>query len=84
MLLDGTHVGAQSLLIIFHGGARDAQVTLPSRSDGAGYRLVWDSAWELPLASGGGQTTVSPSPDPEQEGPVTLTAASIRVYCVNR
>ena len=82
MLLDGTHVGAQSLLIIFHGGARDAQVTLPSRSDGAAYRLVWDSAWELPLASGGGQTTVSPSPDPGEGGSVTLTAASIRVYSV--
>jgi len=83
MLLDGAHVGAQSLLIIFHGGARDAQVTLPSRSDGAAYRLVWDSAWELPLASGGGQTPLGPSPDPGDDGPVTLTAASIRVYSVN-
>ena len=80
MLLDGTHVGGQSLLIIFHGGAADTEVTLPARGDGAAYRLVWDSVWERPPAPGRGQATLSPSVAPAEEGPVTLTAASVRVY----
>lgn len=80
MLLDGTHVGGQSLLIIFHGGAADAEVTLPAQGDGAAYRLVWDSVWEQPPAPGGGQATPSPCIAPAEEGPVTLTAASVRVY----
>jgi isoamylase len=80
MLLDGAHVGGQSLLIIFHGGAADTEVTLPARGDGAAYRLVWDSVWERPPAPGRGQATLSPSVAPAEEGPVTLTAASVRVY----
>jgi isoamylase len=76
MFLDGTPLGGESLLIIFHGGARDAEVTLPARGEAATYRLVWDSAWELPLASRDGGDTVNRVED----GPVTLTAASVRVY----
>ena len=74
MFLDGTHVGGESLLIIFHGGAQSAEVTLPARGEGATYRLLWDSAWELPRAS----------KDMLMAGPVTLTEASIRVYGVGR
>jgi glycogen operon protein len=81
MLLDGTLLGAESLLIIFHGGARDAEVTLPAPGGGATYRMVWDSVWALPRPCGQGQATLSPGVDP-QDGPVTLTAASIRVYSV--
>jgi glycogen operon protein len=81
MLLDGTLLGAESLLIIFHGGATDAEVTLPAQGGPATYRLVWDSVWALPRPSGGGQATLSPAVDP-RDGPVTLTAASIRVYSV--
>ncbi len=78
MFLDGAGVGGQSLLIIFHGGARDAEVRLPVAGDGATYRLVWDSAWELPSASGVSQDTL----DPSEDGPVSLTAASVRVYSI--
>jgi len=78
MLLAGTGVGGQSLLIIFHGGARDAEVRLPVAGDGATYRLVWDSTWEVPAASAGSQDTV----DPRQDGPVSVTAASIQVYAL--
>jgi len=73
MLLDGTHVGGQSLLVIFHGGAQDAEVTLPTRGDGGTYLLVWDSTWERPTAS---EHTV----DPADDEPVTVTPASVRVY----
>jgi len=73
MFLDGTHVGGESLLIVFHGGAQSAQVTLPAREGRTTYLLLWDSAWDRPQAPPG---TVA--------GPVTLTAASIRVYSVVR
>jgi len=71
MFLDGTHVGGESLLIVFHGGAQSAQVSLPAREGRTTYLLLWDSAWDRPRAPSG---TVA--------GPVTLTAASIRVYSV--
>lgn len=70
MLLNGWKVGGESFLIIFHGGAFDAEVTLPARGDGAAYRTVWDSAWDLPLESS----------DTVEAGPIILHAASIRVY----
>jgi isoamylase len=76
MFLDGTPLGGESLLIIFHGGAPDGEVTLPAQRQGATYHLVWDSAWELPLASPDGADTM----DPVAGRTVTLTAASIRVY----
>jgi len=74
MVLDGTHLGAESLLVVFHGDAHDAEVTLPAQGEGCGYRLLWDSAWERPL---------TPS-DMVDAGPVTLTAASVRVYSLVR
>ena len=70
MFLDGSHVGGQSLLVLFHGGARDAEVTLPARGDETAYRLLWDSAWEVPTEAVG----------PMKAGTVTVSAASIRVY----
>jgi hypothetical protein len=70
MLLDGSKVGGESFLIVFHGGALDAEVTLPARGPRVAYRTVWDSAWDLPLESW----------DTVEAGPVILTAASIRVY----
>ena len=73
MFLDGTHVGGESLLIVFHGGAQSAEVTLPARGDRTTYLLLWDSAWDRPRAPSG-----------MVAGPVTLTAASIRVYSVVR
>ena len=73
MFLDGTHVGGESLLLVFHGGAQSAEVELPAREGSTTYLLLWDSAWDRPQAPPG---TV--------RGPVTLTAASIRVYSVAR
>jgi len=79
MVLDGAHVGGESLLIVFHGGAWDAEVTLPSRGSGAAYRLVWDSAWERPLNPWDGDNADNPA-DTVTAGPVKVTSASIRVY----
>ena len=76
MFLNGSHVGGESLLIVFHGGARSAEVTLPAWGEGAAYRLVWDSAWERPPAS----CDVEDTQGAVEDGPVTLTAASVRVY----
>jgi glycogen operon protein len=81
MFLDGTRIGAESLRIIFHGGAREAEVSLPGCDDGTTYQLVWDSVWVLPPPSGRLQTTSGSQVDPAN-GPVTLTAASVRVYSV--
>jgi glycogen operon protein len=87
MLLDGTLVGGRSLLIIFHGAAWNAEMTLPALpvpGDSTAYRLIWDSAWELPLAPAAAGGDLSPASD-QPRGPaagetVTLTAASIQVY----
>jgi len=75
MFLDGSHVGGPSLLVAFHGGAQEAEVTLPAHGDNTSYRLVWDSAWEVPHEPADRADPVSP-------GPVTLSPASIRVYDV--
>jgi glycogen operon protein len=85
MLLNGAQVGGLSLLIVFHGGARDAEVTLPALSDGeTTYRLVWDSAWERPVPSGDGESTLhAETVDPAKDGPVILTAASTKVYSLS-
>jgi glycogen operon protein len=88
MFLDGAQVGGHSMLIVFHGGAADAKVTLPPRGDGTAYRLIWDSAWEHPPAgeddqAAESQADVSNPPDltdPAGERHVTLTAASVQVY----
>ncbi|HEY5246986.1 MAG TPA: glycogen debranching protein GlgX, partial [Dermatophilaceae bacterium] len=81
MLLDGTRVGGQSLLIVLHGGDQDAEVTLPRWGEDAAYGLIWDSAWELPPDSGPDQSiAVQETVDPQEDGPVTLTSGSIQVY----
>ena len=88
MFLDGTPLGGESLLMVFHGGARDAEVILPTVREGTAYRLVWDSAWERPIDVPDGQEmpeTVNRLDrldrlDLVDAGPVTLTSASIRIY----
>ena len=80
MFLDGTHVGGQSLLVVFHGGAVDAKVTLPERGDGASYDLVWDSVWGAPQSSGGTSDLGRESTREVEAGPVAITSASIRIY----
>jgi len=77
MFLDGTHLGGKSLLIVFHGGASDAEVRLPALGDAAAYRLVWDSTWERPpKALDDGEVMEGDVP----AGPVIFAAASTRVY----
>lgn len=76
MFLDGTRVGARSLLIIFHGGALDAAVTLPARGKGATYRLIWDSVWERPLAGADDQESL------DTAGDESVSAASVRIYAL--
>jgi isoamylase len=90
MFLEATQLGGPGVLLVFHGGAQDAEVRLPALPlpstapessapgrDATTYQLVWDSAWDRPPSS-----TDSPvsAVDPQTEGPVTLTAASIRLY----
>jgi isoamylase len=89
MFLDDAYAGGESLLMVFHGGARDAEVTLPTVREGTAYRLVWDSALERPpdpensdigdVSDTSETTDTSDEVDPE-DGPVTLTPASIRIY----
>ena len=59
-------------------------MTLPPRGGGAAYHLVWDSAWEVPAAAVGTQAIERPSPAPAEAGAVTVTAASVRVYSLDR
>jgi glycogen operon protein len=82
MFLDGTRVdGGNSLLIIFHGGAQDAEVVLPARDDGATYHLIWDSTWEHPQPRA---AAAAGTVDPAEAGTVIVVAASIRVYSLSR
>jgi glycogen operon protein len=84
MILDGAHVGGESMLIVFHGSAWDAEVTLPKRGSGTedtAYGLIWDSAWDLPPTfpgDGDGED----AHDAVRAGPVKVTAASIQVYAL--
>jgi len=43
--------------------------------------LVWDSTWALPPPSGGDQSALTPTVDSD-DGPLTLTASSVRVYAL--
>jgi glycogen operon protein len=76
MFLDATNIGGASLLIIFHGGAGDAEVTLPI---GMACSLLWDSAHELPPASGASGKDAPAFP---ARLTVMVTAASVQVYSV--
>lgn len=83
MLLDASRVGGESFLIVFHGGAREAEVRLPAGADGSTYRLVWDSAWERPLDPGVAPAVVGLPGEPGENATVILTPASIRVYTIH-
>ena len=49
MYLSGAPVGSASLVVVFHGGAHDREVTLPGSPWATGYRLLWTSAMPKPL-----------------------------------
>ena len=69
MYLDGAWLGEPSLLVTYHGGSRDTEVTLPQPPGLTAYTLLWDSAWPRPQ---------EPT-DLDLKAPVTMTAASIWV-----
>jgi glycogen operon protein len=71
MYLDGAELGERSVLVLVHGGANPATVTLPVPPGLSAYELLWDSAWERPQRP----SVVDPS-----AGPVDMAAASMRVY----
>jgi glycogen operon protein len=72
MLLNGAWIGHTSLLVVLHGGAEPATVTLPSVPGLTAYELLWDSTDEHPQAAA----------LPQPPGPVEVGPASIRVYRV--
>ena len=71
----GRHVD-ESLLVVVQGAGRPVAVRLPGRPWAAGYRLLWDSAHELPPVAPGG------APATHERGGAVLTvdAGTIRVY----
>ena len=71
MYLDGADLGERSALVLVHGGAAPAAVTLPEPPGGTAYERLWDSAWERPQRT----EVVDPA-----AGPVDVTAASMQVY----
>ena len=71
MYLDGADLGERSVLVLVHGGAVPAAVTLPEPPGGTAYERLWDSAWERPQRT----EIVDPA-----AGPVDVTAASMQVY----
>jgi isoamylase len=71
MYLDGYELGDRSVLIVLHGGAHAAEVTLPKPPGLRAYKRLWDSAWPRPRA---------PEPVNPTDGPVLMSAASMHVY----
>jgi isoamylase len=74
MLLSGAAMDEHSILVVLHGGAAAAKVTLPEVPRATAYELLWDSALPTPPA---GTEVVGP-------GPVEVAAASIHVYRLRR
>jgi len=48
MLLNGAWIGHTSMLLVLHGGAETATVTLPQVPGLTAYQRVWDSTQERP------------------------------------
>ncbi len=71
VFLDGAYLGETSVLVLCHGGAHSVEVTLPTPPGLTAYELLWDSVWERPQAP----EAVDPA-----TGPVTVAAASMRIY----
>ena len=70
MVFNGAWIGHRSLLVVMHGGADGAKVTLPAVPGLTTYELLWDSAADRPRAPA----------EPVPPGRVEVTGASIRVY----
>ena len=60
----------RAVLVVMHGGAEDAKVTLPTVPGLTAYELLWDSAFERPQPTGA----------PTEPSKVSVTAASLQVY----
>ncbi len=74
MLYNGDWLGADSLLIVFHGGAMDGQVVLPQAPGALGYERLWDSAHERPQPPRLVPRRKTRPPE------VTVRAASMHIY----
>ena len=70
MLLDGTWLGEQSVLVVLHGDTAPGKVTLPVVAGHAAYQLLWDSTDERP----------GPPGEAVLPGPVEVGPSSLRVY----
>lgn len=70
MFLNGAWLGHGSLLLVLHGDADTATVTLPTPPGLTAYELLWDSALDLPPGPSG----------PLPPGPVEVAGSSVRVY----
>src|SRR5690606_28011109 len=95
MLLDGSWIGADSVLLLLHGSAEDAMVTLPDPSWVDRYELLWSSEWERPTgntdsdragdADSGTDHDARDSARTAAPGEqVAMTSASMRIYRVRR
>ncbi len=70
-LYDGRRFDLESLLVVYHGGAMDAQITLPPGE----YDLLWDSAQERP-----GPPVQLRAEVPGRQLDVVVHAGSMQVY----
>ena len=46
VVFDGHHIGDGKLLVLFHAGAHDASVVLPTQDGLTGWKQLWDSRFE--------------------------------------
>ena len=78
VFLHGAPVGAESLLLVVHGGVDDAHVRLPGAPWASAWELLWDSAVEREGRDPDDEAVV------EQCGSVSVPALSLRVYRARR
>jgi glycogen operon protein len=70
MLLNGAWMGEATMLVVLHGGADRAKVTLPAVPGLTAYQLLWDSSDERP----------GPPADSTPPATVDIGPTCIRVY----
>jgi isoamylase len=76
MYLGGSRLGADSLLLVFHGSTHDTTVRLPAVRGTTAYELLWDSSWGTPRDPD--DLTARPATVPDRDVP--MRQASMHVY----
>jgi len=87
MLLDGSYIDADSILLVFHGSGSRSEITLPLAPWVEGYELLWSSLWERPTGEGDGETATPDAAAGDWATPgdqVRMAPASMRIYRVRR